>query len=154
MYRARVDPTLRRRIAAGLLIAGIAVAGLAIADVGPFSDPITEQERAKQAVEEFYAAAAAGDGRRFCGLLTAEARNTLEVNTAQRLQIDRHPGCEQVLKLLKAAFADSEIDVRYVNVSGNRARAEARYEIAGHGSQPRTVLLQEEDGEWRISDPG
>jgi hypothetical protein len=149
-----VNPILRRRIAAGLLIAGVAVAALALADLGPFEDPITESQRAEQAVEEFYAAAAAGDGRRFCALLTAEARTTLEVNTAQRLQIDRQPRCERVLELLKAAFAGSKIDVRYVSVSGHRARAETRYEISGHRSQPRTVLLQEEDGEWRVSDPG
>ena len=154
MYGARVSPILRRRIAAGLLIAGIIVAALAIADVGPFEDPVTEQERAEQAVEEFFAAAAAGDGKKFCDLLTEQARQTLEINAAQRLQTDEKPKCEQVLELLKAAFAGSEIDVRYVNVSGTRARVEARYKLEGHGPQPRTVLLMQEDGEWRISDPG
>jgi hypothetical protein len=149
-----VNPILRRRIAAALLVITAAVAALAIADVGPFEDPVTEEERAQEAVETFFNAAADGDGRRFCALLTEQARQALEVNAAQRLQTDKRPECAQVLKLLKAAFAGTEIDVRYVNVSGNRARVEARYKLADAGAQPRTVLLLEENGEWHISDPG
>jgi hypothetical protein len=42
---------LRRWIATILPLAGIAVAALAIADVGPFEDPVTEDERAQQAVD-------------------------------------------------------------------------------------------------------
>ena len=42
-YRARVNPILRRRIAAALLAVAAAVAALAIADVGPFEDPATEE---------------------------------------------------------------------------------------------------------------
>ena len=149
-----MNPILRRRIAATLLVVGAIVAALAIADVGPFEDPVTEEERAQEAVETFFTAAADGDARRFCALLTEQARQTLEVNAAQSLQTDKAPKCAQVLELLKAAFADTEIDVRYVNVSGNRARVEARYKLAGAGAQPRTVLLLEENGEWHISDPG
>ena len=33
--------------------------------------------------------------------------------------------------MLAPLFADSELDVRYVSVSGNRARVEARYQLAG-----------------------
>jgi len=149
-----VDPVLRRRIAALLLIAGIAVAALALADVGPFEDPVTEEQRVEDAVESFFAAAAAGDGETFCGLLTTDARRALEVSTAQRLQTDETPKCARIVELLEAAFAGSGIDVRYVSVSGIRARVEARYKIPGHAAQPRTVLLLEENGEWRISDPG
>ena len=54
---------LRRRIAALLLVAGIAVAVLAIEDVGPFSDPETEEERVQATVEEFFAAAAEGESK-------------------------------------------------------------------------------------------
>jgi hypothetical protein len=149
-----VDPVLRRRIAALLLISGIAVAALALADVGPFEDPVTEEQRVEDAVESFFAAAAAGDGETFCDLLTTDARRALEVSTAQRLQTDETPKCAQIVELLEAAFAGSGIDVRYVSVSGNRARVEGRYKIRGHAAQPRTVLLLEENGEWRISDPG
>jgi hypothetical protein len=150
-----VSPTLRRRIAAVLLLAGIAVAVLAIADVGPFEDPVTEEQRAQQAVEDFFAAAARGDGKTFCALLTTEARHTLEIQTAQRLQTDEPPKCEDLSKLLEAAYKDSEIDVRYVNVSGTRARVEARYRLANHGAVPRTVLLElDQDGDWHVSDPG
>ena len=46
------------------------------------------------------------------------------------------------------------IEIRFVSVSGQQARAEARYKFADAGAEPRTVLLLSEDGEWRVSDPG
>lgn len=144
----------RRRIAALLLIAAIAVAALAIADLGPFKDPPTEEEDVQAAVERFFGAAAAGDAETFCGLLTTPARQALRVNAAQRLQINDLPGCEQILEALSEAFAGSELTVRRVSVSGNRARVEARYKLAGAGPQPRTILMLEEEGEWKVSDPG
>lgn len=144
----------RRRLAAVLLVVGIALAALAIADVGPFEDPPTEQEKVEEAVERFFAAAASGDADSFCDLLTAQARQTLRVNTAQRLQINELPKCEQILDALAQAFEGSQLTVRRVAISGNRARVEARYRVAESSAQPRTVLLLQEDGEWRISDPG
>jgi hypothetical protein len=144
----------RRRIAALLLLAGIAVAVLAIKDVGPFEDPVTEEERAGDAVEDFFGAAADGDSKRFCALLTSDARNELQVSTAQRLQVDEVPECEKVLDVLAPVFAGSEFTLNYVSVSGNRGRAEGRLKIANAPAQPRTVLLLLEDGEWHVSDPG
>jgi hypothetical protein len=149
-----VTDTLRRRIAAALLVVGIVVAVLAIEDVGPFSDPETEEERVEAAVEDFFGAAADGDSKTFCRLLTADAREALRVSTAQRLQSDELPECTRILDVLAPVFADSELSVRFVSVSGNRARVEARYRLAGSAAQPRTVLLLSDDGAWRISDPG
>lgn len=149
-----MSDVVRRRVAALLLIAGIAIAVLAITDTGPFEDPPTEEERVEAAVQEFFTAAAGGDSRTFCGLLTSDARQDLRVNTAQRLQIDQLPHCEQILDALADVFKGSAIEVRFVSVSGNQARVEARYKLSGSGAQPRTVLLVSEDGEWHISDPG
>jgi len=149
-----VSDVVRRRLAALLLIAGIAVAALAIADVGPFEDPPTEEENVEAAVESFFGAAADGDAKTFCGLLTNQAREALRVNTAQRLQINELPECEQILEALSEAFVDSEFTVRQVSVSGNRARVEGRYKLAEGGPQPRTVLMLQEEGEWKVSDPG
>ena len=148
-----MDPVVRRRIAALLLVAGIAVGVLAIADVGPFEDPITEEERAREAVEEFFAAAAEGDGKTWCGLLTKDARKTLQINLAQRLQTDETFGCVELLTALKSAYKGSAIEVRSVSVSGNQARAEGRFKLEGTGAEPRTVLLLREKDEWHISDP-
>ena len=61
---------------------------MAIADVGPFEDPVTEEQRAGQVENDVFAAAAAGDGERFCGLLTPDARDAIEIAMAQRLQTD------------------------------------------------------------------
>jgi hypothetical protein len=149
-----MSDVVRRRIAALLLVAGIAIAVLAITDTGPFEDPPTEEERVEAAVQEFFTAAAGGDSKTFCRMLTREARQDLRVNTAQRLKIDQLPGCEQILDALADVFKGSTIEVRFVSVSGTQARVEARYKLAGSGAQPRTVLLQSEDGDWKISDPG
>jgi hypothetical protein len=144
----------RRRIAALLLIAGVIVAVLALADIGPFEDPPTEEERVREAVDEFFAAAAAGDGETFCALLTRDARRSLELNTAQQLRLDEPPKCPDVLTLLGPVFEGSSIDVRLVSVSGPQARAETRFKLKDAGAQPRTVLLVDQDGEWLVSDPG
>lgn len=149
-----MSDTVRRRLAALLLIIGIAIAVLAIKDVGPFDDPPSAEETVQGVVEDFFAAAATGDSRTFCGLLTTAARKELEVNTAQRLQSDEPLSCTEILDVLAPAFEDSKIDVRFVNISGTRARVEARYKLADSPAQPRTILLQLEDDEWRVSDPG
>jgi Putative lumazine-binding len=148
-----MSDTLRRRIAALLLVAGIAVAVLAIEDVGPFSDPPTQEEVVQGVVEDFFNAAAQGDSKTFCRLLTDDARKTLEVNYAQRLQTDEPLSCAEILDTFAAAFKGSSVDVRVVSVSGIRARVETRYKLADSPAQPRTVLLQLEDGGWRISNP-
>ncbi len=149
-----MSDVLRRRIAALLLVVGIAVAVLAIKDVGPFSDPPTQEETVRGVVEDFFAAAAAGDSKTFCRLLTEDAREELEVNTAQRLQSDEALTCTQILDVLAPAFEDSQVDVRFVSISGIRARVEARYKLADSPAQPRTILLVLEDDEWHVSDPG
>ena len=149
-----MSDVVRRRIAALLLVIGIAVAVLAIEDIGPFSDPPTQEEVVQGVVEDFFNAAADGDSKTFCKLLTDDARKSLEVNTAQRLQTDSPPSCTQILDVLAPAFKDSKIDVRLVNISGTRARVEARYKLADSPAQPRTVLLELEDAGWRVSDPG
>jgi hypothetical protein len=149
-----MSDTLRRRIAALLLLAGIAVAVLAIEDVGPFEDPVTEEERVTDAVEAFFAAASDGDSKRFCESLTADAREQLEVSTAQRLQTDEPPKCIQILDILAPVFKGSSYTVNYVSVSGNRARTEGRFKVPDAPAQPRTVLLTLEEDEWHVSDPG
>ncbi len=149
-----MSDAVRRRIATGLLVLGIAIGALAIADLGPFEDPPTEEERVAGVVDRFFGAASDGDSATFCGLLTTDAREALQVETAQRLHSDEVPKCERILDALGAVFAGSEVSVHYVSVSGNRARVEARYRLRGSGAEPRTVLLLEEGGEWRISDPG
>lgn len=143
----------RRRLAALLLLATIAVVALAIADIGPFEDPPTEEERVEEAVDRFFAAAAAGQSKTFCALLTDAARQDLRISTAQRLQVNELPECEKILDALAAAFEGSEWTTRRVSVSGNRARVEGRYRVGDQGAQPRTVLLLEEGGEWHVSDP-
>ena len=144
----------RRRIAALLLLAGIVIGVLAATDTGPFEDPPTVEEEVAATVEEFFGAASSGDAARFCDLLTAEARTGLRSQVATLIGEDEPPGCEKGFDLLRASLEDSELEIRQVSVSGNRARVEARVRLAGRGAQPRTVELLEQGGVWRISDPG
>src|ERR1700742_4810214 len=131
-----MSDTLRRRIAALLLLAGIAVAVLAIADVGPSSAPPTQQEVVQGVVEDFFAAQASGDSKTVCKLLTTDARKTLEVNYAQLQRSDEPIPCAEIFDTLAPALKSSSIDVRLVSISGTRARVEARYKIADSPAQP------------------
>ncbi len=57
--------------------------------------------------------------------------------------------------VLGDSFADVTVRVRSVNISGNRARAEAALKPEGEPSTFRTILLEtDEDGGWLISDFG
>jgi hypothetical protein len=103
-----------------LLVAGIAAAVLAITDTGPFADPPTEEERIEATVREFFGAAADGDSRTFCALLTKQACEELRVTTAQRLQIDECPNARRSSTRSPTPSRD-RLEVRFVSVSGRGA---------------------------------
>lgn len=152
-----LDEYTRRRVAAVLLVVGTVIAVLAIADIGPFSDPPTEAERAEETVVEFFAAAEAGDFDRFCDLLTKAAQQTIEVRAGAIAAEEDLKGCAEILGVLVGKqFSDSELVITLSNVSGNRARVETELKLKGEpGRQQRTVLLEESpEGDWLISDPG
>jgi hypothetical protein len=151
-----LDEHTRRRVAAVLLVIGVVVAVLAIADLGPFSDPPTEAERAQDAVEEFFGAAAEGDFATFCGLLTKPARQAIEVRAGAIAAERDLKGCVEILEaLVGKELEGSELRVTLSSVSGDRARVETDLKVKGRGGrQQRSVLLQLTDGEWLIYDPG
>lgn len=149
-----LDPYTRRRIAAVLLVLIVVVAGLAIADVGPFEDEPTEEERAADTVEQFFGAAADGDFNTFCNLLTKEARKSVEVRAGEVASEQNLAGCAEVLDALAGEqFKDSELRVVSSNVSGDLARVETELKIPDEpGKQQRSVLLQLSEGEWYVQD--
>jgi hypothetical protein len=146
----------RRRIAAILLVAGIALAVLAITDTWPFADPPTEEERAQDAVEELYAAAADGDFATYCELLTPAARDRVRVNAARLLEEAGQLKCEEILAVAKEEFAGLSVKIRDVSVSGAQARVEADVKLRDTpGVDSRTMFLEQDNsGTWRVSDPG
>lgn len=149
--------TARQRVAAFLLVIGIVVATLAITDTGPlFDDPLTEEERVAQVVERVYAAAAEGDFRTYCALLTPAARERVRVNAARLLDEAGGLGCARILAVAAESFAGISARLREVSVSGPHARVEANVRLADTpGIEARTMLLdRDETGEWRVSDPG
>jgi hypothetical protein len=140
----------RRRIAALILLAGIAVAALAIADVGPFSDPPTEAERAQGAVERFFAAAQDRDFESACGQLTVEEQRTIE-------QREGLKGCAEILKaFLGDQLAGTRItNVIDVRVSGNQAVMDAKIRTPGSkGTRTATFHLFLVREQWKINDFG
>ncbi len=151
-----LDEHTRRRVAAVLLVIVIAVAALAVFDVGPFSDPPTQEELAQDTVERFFAAGAAGDFGTFCGLLTRPARNAIEVRAGALAAEQNLDGCVEVLDALVGdQLKGSRLRVTLSSVSGDRARVETELIVkGGRGPQQRTVLLETDDGEWAIYDPG
>ncbi|HMC07648.1 MAG TPA: hypothetical protein VKG89_09685 [Solirubrobacterales bacterium] len=144
----------RRRIAAVVLIAGIAIAALAIADVGPFSDPPTEAERAQAAVEQFFNAARNKDFKEACHQLTAEEQRTVEQRAGSIAAKQGLKGCDQIL----AAFLGRQLSetriakVDDVRVSGNQAVVDASLRSPGaKNSQPATFQLFLIRDQWRIA---
>ena len=148
-----LDPYTRRRVAAVLLVVGVIVAGLAIADVGPFSDPPTEEERAEDTVERFFAAASDGDFDTFCGLLTKQARKQVEVGGGAIAAEEKLQGCAEILKgLAGKQFKDNQLRILSSNVSGDQARVETKLKLEGEAGEQRSVLLQLYKGDWLVAD--
>jgi len=145
----------RRRIAAVLLLALIVAAVIALTEAGPFDEPEeAEEDRVETAVEQLYDAAASGDYRAFCDLLTDRAREGLRENAA-RLTGGEPPPCARTLELtIGDGLQGTRARVRDVSVSGPHARVTANVRGAEDGPELRTIYLDEIDGEWLVSDPG
>jgi hypothetical protein len=147
----------RRRIAAVILVAGIAVAVLALADVGPFSDPPSEAERAQSAVERFFAAAQDRDFKSACGQLTGEEQRVVEQRAGSVAAQKGLRGCDEILReflgdQLAATRIAKMVDVR---VSGNQAVVEANLRSPGvQGTRSATFHLFLVRDEWKIADFG
>jgi ketosteroid isomerase-like protein len=135
-----------------LLALGAVVAALAIANVGPFSNPPTEADRARAALEEFFAAAQRKDYKAVCKLLTGPERTQVEIRAAAIA--GNSTGCAAVLDSpLGLALARTKVQIDDVRVSGNLAAIDAKLRTPGAGRpQFRTYKLQELGGTWRISE--
>jgi hypothetical protein len=147
----------RRRIAAIILIAWIAAAALAIADIGPFSDPPTEEERAQSAVEQFFAAAQDRDFKSACRQLTVEEQHAIEQRAASVATEEGLKGCDEILKaFLGEQLAGTRIaKVIDVRVSGNQAVMDANIRTPGSkGPKSATFHLFLIRDEWKIDDFG
>ena len=101
----RVSGTLRRRIAAGLLIVGVIVAVLAIKDIR-LSDPATEEDGTGHGRRS---SAPPPDGDFDHAIPPAHQRRArgAAVSTAQRLQADEPPACTKILDVLAPVFKAS-----------------------------------------------
>jgi hypothetical protein len=149
-----LDPFVRRRIAALLLVAGAIVVALAIGDVGPFSEPPSETDRAQAALQEFFDAAHKKDYARVCELLVKPQRNQIE--KAARDATGSKVKCADVVGAVGAgALAGSTLEVIDVRVSGSLAAIDTKLRIEGRpGSELRTFKLEEDGDRWQISDFG
>ena len=152
-----LSEAMRRRIAAVILLTGIAVGALAIADLGPFSDPPTEAERAQSAVEGFFAAARDRDFKAACRQLTAEEQRVVEQRAGSLAAREGLNGCDEILtRFLGDQLAATRITkIADIRVSGNQAVVEASLRSPGSdGPRAATFHLFLIRDEWRISDFG
>lgn len=153
----KLSEAARRRIAALILLAGIAIAVLAITNVGPFSDPPTEAERAQSAVERFFAAAQDHDFKSACAQLTADEQRAIEQRAASVASQEGLHGCDQILKAflgdqLAGTRITKVIDVR---VSGNQAVIDANLRTPGSkGTRSASFHLFLIRDRWKINDFG
>ncbi len=147
----------RRRTAAVILLAGIVVAALAIADVGPFSNPPSEAQRAQDAVEGFFAAAQQRHFKTACDQLTQQEQRAIEQRAGSIAAREGLKGCDEILKaFLGDQLAATRITkVADVRVSGNQAVVDASLSSpGGKGAQSTTFHLFLVRGEWKIDDFG
>ena len=147
----------RRRIAALILLAGMAIAALAIADVGPFSNPPSEAQRAQDSVEGFFSAAQHRDFKAACDQLTAEEQRSIEQRAGSIAAQEGLKGCDEILKaFLGDELAGTKITkVSDVRVSGNQAVVDANMSSPGaNGTRSTTFHLFLIEGEWKIADFG
>ena len=151
-----MDEVTRRRIAALLLVIGAVVIALAATDLGPFSDPPTGEERAQETVEDFFAAAAEGNYKEFCALLSEANQDLIERSAESAASEQDVGGCKEIVAAQAGdKYEGVTVEVKQVSVSGPRARIEAnlkRADEAGH--EPRTIYLEQVDGDWLVSDFG
>jgi len=146
-----LDPFVRRRIAALLLVAGAIVTALALTNAGPFSNPPTEADRARAALQEFFDAAHRKDFAKVCDLLTRAQQKTIE--RAGRRATGKAVAC--VGAVGGGALATTDLEVLDVRVSANLAAIDAKLKIEGRpGTELRTFQLQEAGDRWLVSDLG
>lgn len=145
----------RRRIAALLLATALLLGALAVLDVGPFDDgPPGAEDQVAAKVQDLYRSASAGEFGRFCALLTPRARTSVRQNAAALTgqdEIECEPALEATLGNL---LEGTRVGIEESSVSGPRARVVVALRSPGEQSEPRTVYLEEIDGEWLVSDPG
>jgi hypothetical protein len=147
-----LDPVIRRRIAAVVLVIAAAVGALAIANAGPFSDPPTDADRARAALEDFFAAARRRDYGAACAVLTGSERSQIEIRAAALA--GNRIGCSNVLDSpLGTELGRMRVEIEDVRVSGNLAAVDARLRAPG-AKRPeyRTYKLEELGRRWRISE--
>jgi len=152
-----LSEAMRRRIAAMILLAGIAVGGLALANVGPFSDPPSQAQRAQDTVEGFFTAAQHHDFKAACDQLTEEEQRAIEQRAGSVAAREGLKGCDEILKaFLGDQLAATKITrVADVRVSGNQAVVDASVSSPGEkGAQSTTFHLFLIRDEWKISDFG
>jgi hypothetical protein len=150
----------RRRLAVLLLAVGALVGVAAASDAGPFADPATPEERAQQAVLDFFAAANGGDYRTMCSLMTPATQTQVLQRTAALLRSGQDVGsCPEALAAqAKGSAAGRALTGTHVakvddsRVSGNRAAVDVELSFPGQkGREPRTFELELVHDRWKIS---
>ncbi len=140
---------IRLRASTALICALLAFAALAAGCGGK-----SEEEKARENLRAWLNAAVKGDAKRYCELLAAESRRTVE----------RRGDCATIVKrqfetplgrLLRRGVVEVLAKSKKTTVSVDGDTARARITVTELGPQERTFTLQmrKEDGEWRVLRP-
>lgn len=145
-----------RRISAVVILLAIAVVIMALTDAAPFFDDVTEEQRAEDAVERFFAAYAERDFETVCSLFSPQVVQEIEQAGATETREKEIGGCPEVLEARFGA-ADGEetaldVKIESVRVSGPRAVADVivKTEEAPKG-RPLPVELERGPDGWLIT---
>jgi hypothetical protein len=138
-----------RRIVAVIIVLAAVFGILLVADVGPFADE-TEEDRVRDAVEEFIAARDDREFETVCDLLTVPLKREVQATSGAQPGT-KPPSCAKVLQAQAEAGPKQRGgeggEVVDVSVSGNRARASV--ERSEGISQSIALELVEE--RWLVS---
>jgi hypothetical protein len=138
-----------RRIVAVIIVLAAVVGILVVADVGPFADE-TEEDRVRDAVEEFIAARDDGEFETVCRQLTETLKREVQATSGAQPGT-KPPSCVQVLQAGAEAGPQQRggqgVEVVDVNVSGNRARAS----VERTEGISQSIALELVAGRWLVS---
>ena len=122
-------------------LAGCAPSGGTGVDTGRFQG---DAKAVAQTLDDFSAAGRKKDGQRACAELLSHRRVDA---------LDKAAGCR---KAMEDQFGDADVfklDVKSIQVSGDRASARVLSDFDGH-QRASTILLVREDRRWRLDSVG
>jgi uncharacterized protein (TIGR02246 family) len=148
---------MQRRISAVVILVVAAVVVMALADVAPFFDDTSEEERVGETVERFFAAYRDGDHETMCSLFAPDVASAIESAGATETKGEDPESCAEILEARLGTPSEDEtvsVKVDTVRVSGPRAIANIFLKTPESSRrQAEAVELEEGPDGWLLTSP-